>query len=365
MKHWGRLIFLMSVGVGHASMLAANNAVDVDYRLLATNKTSTMERELNEAALDGFVLVQAMGGNTELGGEELVAVVERDSALVHAESYDYLVLATNRTGTMQNELNDAARRGFAFVTQTVFTTAFGGDEVVIIMERSPYAAAPVCEYELLATSRTSTMEKELSEYGRKGFLVRALSVFETAFGGNEVVVLPCVAELDPNPEERSVVVVIVQVVDACPPTDIEPFEGDALWVQAKDRITRGKASTVGSRVARGETERGVCTKLAFVLDVEPLKNKAERVGGDQVFVRCRGIGFGFLRLVGTSPGGNKDRDSKEPCKEIPVSFHRSYPLGILLSIASLPKGREDPRAILNIAIHVPATTTERAASRRD
>ena len=189
MKYLGRLIFLMGVGVGHISMLAAKDAVDVDYRLLATNKTSTMERELNEAALDGFVLVQAMGGNTEHGGEELVAVVERDNAVDHAEPYEYLVLATNRTGTMQNELNDAARRGFAFVAQTVFTTAFGGEEVVIIMERSPHGEAPVCEYELLATSRTSTIQEELSEYGRKGFLVRGLSVSKTAFGGNEVVVV--------------------------------------------------------------------------------------------------------------------------------------------------------------------------------
>ena len=188
MKYLGRLIFLMGVGVGHISMLAAKDAVDVDYRLLATNKTSTMERELNEAALDGFVLVQAMGGNTEHGGEELVAVVERDNAVDHAEPYEYLVLATNRTGTMQNELNDAARRGFAFVAQTVFTTAFGGEEVVI-MERSPHGEAPVCEYELLATSRTSTIQEELSEYGRKGFLVRGLSVSKTAFGGNEVVVV--------------------------------------------------------------------------------------------------------------------------------------------------------------------------------
>ena len=189
MKYLGRLIFLMGVGVGPTSMLAAKDAVGVDYRLLATNKTSTMERELNEAALDGFVRVQAMGGHTEHGGEELVAVVERDHGVDHAEPYEYLVLATNRTGTMQNELNDAARRGFAFVAQTVFTTAFGGEEVVIIMERSPYAEAPVCEYELHATSRTSTMQKELSEYGRKGFLVRGPSVSETAFGGNEVVVV--------------------------------------------------------------------------------------------------------------------------------------------------------------------------------
>ena len=53
MKYLGRLIFLMGLGVGHTSMLAAKDAVDVDYRMLATNRISTMERELNQAALDG------------------------------------------------------------------------------------------------------------------------------------------------------------------------------------------------------------------------------------------------------------------------------------------------------------------------
>ena len=80
---------------------------------------------------------------------------------------------------MRDELNDAARRGFVFVAQTVFVTTFGGNEVVVIMERSPHSDAPICEYELLATTRTSTMQDELSEYSRKGFLVRGLSVSET------------------------------------------------------------------------------------------------------------------------------------------------------------------------------------------
>lgn len=189
MNYLGRLIFLMGMGVGSTSMPAAQERVDVDYLLLATSKTSTMERELNEAAREGFVLVEVMGGKTEHGGQELVAVVERDHAVDRAEPYEYLVLASNRTGTMQKEIRDAARRGFLFVAQTVFATAFGGEEVVVIMERSLDAEAPVCEYQLLAASRTSTMQKELSQYGRIGFLARGLSVSKTAVGGNEVVVV--------------------------------------------------------------------------------------------------------------------------------------------------------------------------------
>ncbi len=185
MRYLGWLILL---GVGSSSSLLAREVIGVEYRLLATSRTSTMERELNEAALDGFVLVRAMGGETAHGGQELVAILSRAPDRDRFVPAEYIVLATNRTGTMQNELDDAARRGFLFVAQTVFETSFGGEEVVVIMERGP-ADGPVCEYQLLATQRTSTMAKELEENARRGFQVLGLSVSETAFGGNEVVVV--------------------------------------------------------------------------------------------------------------------------------------------------------------------------------
>ncbi len=187
MKNVPRVAILVTLGI--ATVASAQNAREIDYRVLATTRTSTMERELNEAALDGFVLVEAKGGTTEHGGQELLAIVERDRGAELSAPPEYLVLATNRTGTMRDELNEAARRGFSFVSQTVFETGGGGQEVVVVMERSPHEDAPVCEYTLLATTRTSTMERELREYARKGFVARGLSVSETAFGGNEVVVV--------------------------------------------------------------------------------------------------------------------------------------------------------------------------------
>lgn len=187
MKNVPRVAILITLGI--ATIVSAQNVRDLDYRLLATTRTSTMERELNEAAFDGFVLVEAKGGTTEHGGQELLAILERDRNAELPAPYEYLVLATNRTGTMRDELNEAARRGFSFVSQTVFETGGGGQEVVVVMERSPHEDTPVCEYTLLATTRTSTMERELREYARKGFVARGLSVSETAFGGNEVVVV--------------------------------------------------------------------------------------------------------------------------------------------------------------------------------
>jgi hypothetical protein len=41
----------------------------VEYRVLATNKTSTMEKELNDAADVGFRFQSVMGGETTFGGK--------------------------------------------------------------------------------------------------------------------------------------------------------------------------------------------------------------------------------------------------------------------------------------------------------
>ena len=46
------------------------------FRILATNKTSTIEKELNEAAANGYVFKVMMAGET-LGGDEIVVVMSR------------------------------------------------------------------------------------------------------------------------------------------------------------------------------------------------------------------------------------------------------------------------------------------------
>ena len=51
------------------------------------------------------------------------------------ERLEYLLLATNKTSTMQEELTEAGSSGFAFVGVTVAETRFGGSEVVSILRR--------------------------------------------------------------------------------------------------------------------------------------------------------------------------------------------------------------------------------------
>ena len=49
----------------------------IDYRVLATSKTSTMEKELNDGAEAGFEILGMTVGKTALGGAELVAIARK------------------------------------------------------------------------------------------------------------------------------------------------------------------------------------------------------------------------------------------------------------------------------------------------
>jgi len=163
------------------------SAPPIEYRVLATNKTSTMEKELNEVGDAGFRFQAVMGGETAFGGSEVVAVTARTGGTRH---YQYKLLATNKTSTMEKELQNAAETGFEFRGQTVFATTFGGKEVVCILERSDaQPAGGASEYQLVATSKTSTLQKELQALGDRGFETLGLTVAKTAFGGNELVVI--------------------------------------------------------------------------------------------------------------------------------------------------------------------------------
>ena len=98
----------------------AEPEVSDTYRVLATSRTSTMEEELNQAAADGYRLDMIMGGETAFGGKEVVAIASRHSG---PGRFAYRLLATSKTSTMQSELHDAAAEGFHYRDQTVFDTA--------------------------------------------------------------------------------------------------------------------------------------------------------------------------------------------------------------------------------------------------
>lgn len=159
----------------------------LEYRVLATSRTSTMEKELNLAAGEGFKFHSVMGGETAVGAGEVVVVMTRNAADPQTGKAVYKLLATSRTSTMQKEMQRLGDDGFDYKGQSVFATAFGGEEVVVIMERPPDSEPSKIQYLLLATTKTSTMQKELSGAGAAGFTLVGFTVSKTAFGGAELV----------------------------------------------------------------------------------------------------------------------------------------------------------------------------------
>jgi len=163
----------------------AVEAVQFHFQVLGTSKTSSMEKEMNEAAQAGFVFQSVMGGETAFGGKEVIVIMGRNPAAGSQKAYR--LFAANKTSTLEKEMQAAAETGYEYKGQTIFESAFGGREVCVIMERDKAEQAKPSQYRLLATSKTSTMEKELADAGAEGYAVVGMTVAKTALGGSEVV----------------------------------------------------------------------------------------------------------------------------------------------------------------------------------
>lgn len=180
------LMFILGGIVVLASAAAAQTGTD--YRVLATSKTSTMQKEMQEAAAAGFKFAAVMGGETSFGGKEVVVLMQKTAE--STDRFEYRLLATSKTSTMEKEIQEAAKGGFDYIGQTVFESAFGGKEVGVILERNVASSGRrKFEYKLIATSKTSTLQKELQEIGSQGYEALGMTVGQTAIGGSELVVI--------------------------------------------------------------------------------------------------------------------------------------------------------------------------------
>lgn len=146
-----------------------------------------MQREMNQAAAEGFSFQAVMGGETAFGGNEIALVMAKPHGVADSGTKSYKLLATRKTSTMQKELQQMGAEGYEYRGQTVFESTFGGREVSVILERDPEQPGRRFDYLLLATSRTKTMQKELQEAGENGFELLGMTVGQTSFGGSELV----------------------------------------------------------------------------------------------------------------------------------------------------------------------------------
>jgi hypothetical protein len=154
------------------------SAQDERYLLLAAQRTGTMQQEINEAAAKGFRVVAA--SRTE--GTEVIVLLEQSK-----DKYQYRLLATTRTGTLQREISEAAEAGYRIVPRAVTTkrtsgglgNALGGNnrnegELLVLMEKGPEGTANA-QYQVLATERTGTLQKEIGQASINGYTLVALA----------------------------------------------------------------------------------------------------------------------------------------------------------------------------------------------
>lgn len=129
------------------------------------------QQELNKAGAAGY---RACLGSSSSEALSIHLLLEK--ALAPPGPYEYLILATNLTSTMEKEMNQAPAQGFRLHARILtgnrgFPMAAG--EMAVVMER-PWASNTSYQYRLLATTKTETLQKELMEATRNGYQIVAM-----------------------------------------------------------------------------------------------------------------------------------------------------------------------------------------------
>ena len=164
-----------------SSVAALAQTIKVDDNqprlLLAANRIDTLQKELDQAGAKGFHVVLG----TSRGDSEIVLLLERD--LSAAQQHQFKVIATSATNSFRQEVDETARQGYRAVAFMNKPGPLGiGTEIVAIMER-PVKPTRYYEYKLLSTNQTSTLESEWRAAAGEGY--KAVG----ALPRNEVMVL--------------------------------------------------------------------------------------------------------------------------------------------------------------------------------
>lgn len=138
---------------------------DQNYLVLSTKRIQTMEKELDEVARKGFRVLY--GAPTQ---QFDMAILLQRAPEAKDEPYGYKVLATTRNKTMQKEMNEFASQGYRLLPRTiVWKQGFFTSELLMIMEREPHAKTSY-EYKLITAGKETKLHKKIDEAITQGFV---------------------------------------------------------------------------------------------------------------------------------------------------------------------------------------------------
>ena len=137
---------------------------DQNYLVLSTKKIGTMEKELDEVAAKGFrVLYSAPTQQFDMA-----LFLKRDADSIKNPA-SYKILATTRLGTMEKELGEFAAQGYRFLPRTaVFKQGLLTAEFVVVMEKIPDSIVKY-EYKLVQGRKESKVHEEIEAAIAQGF----------------------------------------------------------------------------------------------------------------------------------------------------------------------------------------------------
>jgi hypothetical protein len=122
-----------------------------EYKLIDTARASTLEKEMNAAAAEGWRFEMASLG--------LTVLMSRPIKPPRQARYEYTILSTQRTKTLEKEIIEQAHLGYLFRASSI---GFG---LAAIMEREKNAGPPQAtpEYKLLAEKSAEKMQQQLND----------------------------------------------------------------------------------------------------------------------------------------------------------------------------------------------------------
>lgn len=158
-------------GGGDGVGVILEDGADAGDVTVITGNTGTLAREISAAAARGLCLVDSDG----IRGA--IIVMQKCASGQAAPTYE--VIATTKTGTFEKELNDAFAKGQRFVPasligvekKALMTYAL---EFVALVESGGAGAAPA--YRVLAAIRLGTLAREIETAAKEGFRLAAFTI---------------------------------------------------------------------------------------------------------------------------------------------------------------------------------------------
>ncbi|HLM60989.1 MAG TPA: hypothetical protein VK308_09305 [Pyrinomonadaceae bacterium] len=137
---------------------------DESYLILSTKRIQTMEKELDEAAAKGF---RVLYGAPTISFD--IALFLKRIEAGEGQPYTYKILATSRNKTMEKELNELAAQGYRLLPRTiVFKQGLFTAEMLTVLEREPDSKVAY-EYKLIEARKEVKLQAKIDHAVAEGF----------------------------------------------------------------------------------------------------------------------------------------------------------------------------------------------------